>query len=251
MAEGGGVCVIGVGNPERGDDGVGPAVIERLRDRVAADVSLAAVSGEPGELVDRLGTAGAVWIVDAATGGGAPGTVHWLDAGSGGPVPARPGASSHGLGVVEALALAQALGRLPDVCRIVAIEGEGFGLGTGLSAPVSGAVDAVVEQLRAEIAGVGNMHETALMTDLVARIRAIAEAENAARVVSVSVRVGALSHFTRATFVTHFREAARGSPAAAAMLNVTVSTDTTDPRAGDVVLTAVEVDTADDPVNGP
>jgi hydrogenase maturation protease len=32
--------VIGVGNPDRGDDGVGRAVVRRLRERVPDDVTL-------------------------------------------------------------------------------------------------------------------------------------------------------------------------------------------------------------------
>lgn len=95
------------------------------------------------------------------------------------------------------------------------------------------------------------MHETALMTDLVSRIRAVAASENAARVVSVAVRLGALSHFTADTFITHFREAARGSPAADAVLEVSVSRDTTDADAAGVVLTAIEVETVDGEVSAP
>lgn len=145
------MCVIGVGNAERGDDGVGPAVIARLREGVAARVSLFALAGETGELVDRLAGAQAVWIVDAAVSGAAPGTVYWLDVVDGRPVPRHAAASTHGLGVAEAVELARALGQLPAVCRLAVIEGACFAIGSGLSAPVAKAVEGVVERLRAEV----------------------------------------------------------------------------------------------------
>ena len=46
------VVVIGVGNPLRGDDGAGPAVIEALRGRVPDGTLLTVSDGEPGRMLD-------------------------------------------------------------------------------------------------------------------------------------------------------------------------------------------------------
>ena len=105
--------VIGIGNPDRGDDGAGREAVRRLCGRVPPGVELRAMDGEPAALLDALWGAGAAWLVDACASGAPPGTVHRLDAAAG-PLPREGFAlSSHGLGLAEAVELARALGQLP------------------------------------------------------------------------------------------------------------------------------------------
>ncbi len=144
-------AVIAVGNPLRSDDGVGPAVIERLRGRVPAGVRLAQVGGGAPELLDAWEGLDTAVIVDAVLSGGEPGSVHLLDA-SWEPLPARVGsASTHGLGLAEALELGRALGRLPRRVVVVGVEMDHAETAGDLSEAVSAAVDAaaaaVLEQL--------------------------------------------------------------------------------------------------------
>jgi len=87
------------------------------------------------------------------------------------------------------------------------------------------------------------MHERALMRDVVARIEELARAEGAMRVTRVGVRLGALSHFTPDHFREHFVDEARGTVAEGAAVDAELDGDMTDPRAGDVVLESVEVET--------
>ena len=132
--------MIGVGNAWRRDDGAGPALARRCRARHTAD---------PAELLDLW--EGATWavVVDAAASGAAPGTVHRFDAVAG-PLPAgRTPASTHAFGVGDAVELARALDRLPARLDVLAIEGEDFGPGTGLTAAVARAVDALADELTA------------------------------------------------------------------------------------------------------
>ena len=49
------------------------------------------------------------------------------------------------------------------------------------------------------------MHDQALMRDLVSRIVSLAETEGASGVTRISVRLGALSHFTPEHFREHYR----------------------------------------------
>jgi hydrogenase maturation protease len=71
------------------------------------------------ELLDLLGGAGAVIVLDAVRSGAAPGTVHDLALEE---LPGvAPAWSSHGLGVADALALARALGQRPRG-RFIGIE---------------------------------------------------------------------------------------------------------------------------------
>lgn len=87
------------------------------------------------------------------------------------------------------------------------------------------------------------MHEHALMTGLMRQLAEIAAAEHARKVVKVSVWLGALSHMSAEHFGEHFADAAAGSMAEGAELECFTSDDIHDPRALDVVLKGIEVET--------
>ena len=86
------------------------------------------------------------------------------------------------------------------------------------------------------------MHERALMTDLVREIEAVAGADGATRVTRVSVRLGALSHFTPEHFRDHFADASRGTLAEGALVDAVLEDDLEDPRATGVVLESLEIE---------
>ena len=86
------------------------------------------------------------------------------------------------------------------------------------------------------------MHEHALMADVMRKIDEVAQADGANRVTRVSVRLGALSHFTPDHFREHFLDASRGTFAEAALVDAVVDDDIADPRARDVVLESIEVE---------
>ncbi len=110
-------AVIGIGNPDRGDDTAGRLVIRGLHDRYDAREKLIEMSGEPSELLDSLAAASDGILVDACRSGTPPGTIHRFDV-STEPLPHRIlSLSTHGLGLAEALELARTLGQLPgNVC---------------------------------------------------------------------------------------------------------------------------------------
>jgi hydrogenase maturation protease len=130
--------LIGVGNPWRRDDGAGPAVASRCGGTQTAD---------PVQLLDLW--AGVEWaiVVDAAASGAPPGTVRRFDAAAG-PLPAGAALSStHAFSVSDAIELARALGRLPARLEVIAVEGEDFTTGHGLTAAVASAVTGLVGEL--------------------------------------------------------------------------------------------------------
>ncbi len=86
------------------------------------------------------------------------------------------------------------------------------------------------------------MHERALMDDLMREIDAVARADGATRVTRVSVRLGALSHFTPEHFREHFVDASRGTLAEGAVVDAVLEDDLDDPRATGVVLESLEVE---------
>jgi hydrogenase nickel incorporation protein HypA/HybF len=86
------------------------------------------------------------------------------------------------------------------------------------------------------------MHDRALMRDILGRIEALARAERATRVSRVTVRLGALSHFTPAHFCEHFEDAARGTIAEGASVDATLDTAIGAAEAHGVVLESLEVE---------
>jgi hydrogenase nickel incorporation protein HypA/HybF len=83
------------------------------------------------------------------------------------------------------------------------------------------------------------------MNDLMREIDAVARADGATRVTRVSVRLGALSHFTAEHFREHFVDASRGTLAEGAAVDAVLEDDIDDPRAAGVVLESVEVEVPD------
>jgi hydrogenase maturation protease len=142
--------LIGVGNPDRGDDGAGRVVARRLRGRNGCAFEVCECAGEAIALMEAWTGFDDVVLVDACRGAGAPGSIHRL-------TPAellqRPRGeprryeSTHGFGVAEAIGLARALGRLPSDLVIYAIEAGHSEAGTGLSEDVDRAVRELVALL--------------------------------------------------------------------------------------------------------
>jgi hydrogenase maturation protease len=147
-----GCVLVGVGNAYRGDDGVGIAVTDRLRALLPAGVEVVVCEQEASRVIDALEGRDAAVVVDAGSSGAAPGTLHRFDAAAG-PVPARAFRSStHAFGVGEAIELARALGKLPPVVIVYAVEGSEFWAGEGLSEAVAAAVEPATEAILAELA---------------------------------------------------------------------------------------------------
>ena len=144
------VLVIGFGNPDRGDDAVGPVVAAALARRLPADVEVVERHGDGLGLVEDWDGHDAVICVDAAAPAGRPGRVHRVDVAKESLPPEPSFTSSHAFGLAEAIALARTLGRLPATTVVYAVEGLSFDHGALLTEPVAAAVGAVVERVAAE-----------------------------------------------------------------------------------------------------
>jgi hydrogenase maturation protease len=147
------VLVVGVGNPGRGDDGIGPLVVRQLLGRVSPDVVIVERSGDALTLVDDWEGRDAVILVDAAAPGGTPGSIHRIDLLRDVWPREVSLSSTHGFGLVEAVGLAGALDLLPPQVIAYAIEGANFDPGAPISpqvAAVTGEVAAELKQLAGE-----------------------------------------------------------------------------------------------------
>lgn len=143
--------VIGVGNPDRGDDGVGTEVLGRLEGRVPTGVRLVRLSGaDPAQIIEAWAGADRVFLVDAMVSGAPAGTVRRFDAVAG-PLPAEVSlASTHALGAGTAIEMARVLGRLPRSLVVYAIEGATFTVGAGMSPAVAAAAAEVAGRILEE-----------------------------------------------------------------------------------------------------
>ncbi len=88
------------------------------------------------------------------------------------------------------------------------------------------------------------MHEMSLLADLMRKLEDIARNENARAITRVSLKLGALAHISPDHLREHFEQAARGTSAENAALDIIASEDPNDPHAQEIRLDAVEVDTA-------
>jgi hydrogenase maturation protease len=145
------LLVLGIGNPDRGDDGAGRAVAKALRTAAPAGVEIAEADGEATALMARIEGRRRVVVVDACLTGAAAGAIHRFDAALA-PLPAFTfGVSSHGLGLHHAIEMARALGGLPRQCLVYAIEGARFEIGAPLSPAVAAAAARLAEELAGEL----------------------------------------------------------------------------------------------------
>jgi hydrogenase maturation protease len=142
--------VIGIGNPDRGDDGAGRAVARRLSARNPFAIEVRECAGEAAALMEAWTGFDDVVLVDACRGAGGAGSVHRFEPDDIDRFASAEGlspASTHGFGAAAAIGLARALGTLPSRLAIYAIEAARADAGADLSPDVGRAVEHVVTLL--------------------------------------------------------------------------------------------------------
>lgn len=139
--------ILGIGNPFRRDDGIGPAVATAVESRALPGVRVLSCPGEMTQILDAWEHAGLAVVVDAADGG-TPGEVRRcaLDEFD----EATP-FSSHELSLRRTYELARALDRAPHSVVVVTVgaadTGHGHGLTPAVQAALPDAVDVVLRIL--------------------------------------------------------------------------------------------------------
>ncbi|MFZ0731436.1 MAG: hydrogenase maturation protease [Candidatus Sulfotelmatobacter sp.] len=139
--------IIGCGNLHRGDDAAGIMVAERIR---ALGIQASVCIGGFAQLMDMWHGADEVIVIDAVVTGAPAGTVHLWDGRH--PIPfAKSSASTHGMGIAEAIELARALKRLPGRLQIYGIEGQNFEIGSPPLPEVEKATEEVARRIAREL----------------------------------------------------------------------------------------------------
>lgn len=163
------LVVVGIGNPNRHDDGVGIAVVNRLRlqartrrgdvtdgDTAATgsdqphEILFAISDGEPTRLADLWADATVAVVVNCVrTHQPSPGRIHRRSllhpSLEGGRV-----SHSHGATLGTALALSASLDRLPGAVVLYAVEPADLSSGRGLSPMVAAAAAEIADEIRAD-----------------------------------------------------------------------------------------------------
>jgi hydrogenase maturation protease len=146
------VCVVGVGNPDCGDDSVGPLIIQKLEQDGLNEIRLIKVSGETAGLIEIFAENKIVILVDAIASANQPGTIHRFDA-TGNPLPSEmfSNYSTHSMGVNEAIEMARALENLPERIIVYGIEGVSFDPGESMCPEVRDHFEELTNRMRKEI----------------------------------------------------------------------------------------------------
>lgn len=141
------VIIIGIGNPYRGDDAVGWAVIDALRHTVGSAIELVKERGDAAVLLDIFTRYDHVYVVDACRTTADIGAWQRIDVHHQ-PLPQEaPQASTHGFGVSQAISLADNLGQLPKKLILYAINGDNYNIGETLSPQVANSVASVAQAI--------------------------------------------------------------------------------------------------------
>lgn len=142
---------VAVGNPFRGDDGAGTAILRHLRKDIPAGVTVLEETGDGVELFEVWKGVNAVILVGAVQSGAPPGTIHRFDAAAEKLPSWFSHSSPHTFGVAEAIELARSMGELPPRLIVYGIEGLDFSAGTELSPEVAEIVGAASRFILQEI----------------------------------------------------------------------------------------------------
>ena len=146
--------VIGIGNPERGDDAVGIQVARQVA--VERHDVLTLEFDDPSEALDAWGPEDTVIVTDAISSGGAPGDIHVVDVAEQ-KLPAGnwSAGGTHALGLAAAVELARSLDLLPRRLVVVGVEAGRFGHGARISDAVLDAMPAAVDAVLTAIDATG------------------------------------------------------------------------------------------------
>jgi len=148
--------VIGVGHDDRADDAAGPIVARMVAPHLPDGWSAMQHHGDLTALVDLCEGMDEVVLVDAVVSGAPVGSIHHVNLLDESLPPLAAAGSTHGIGLVEAVALARTLGRAPGRVTLVGLEASRVAVGDTMSLEVQCnlplAAALVLEDARATIA---------------------------------------------------------------------------------------------------
>ncbi len=154
------IIVLGVGNPDRGDDAAGALVAARLAGRLPPETALIVRSGDILGVMEDWAGHDALVCVDAAVPMGTPGRIHRFDAASAELAQVRSLTSGHAFGLAETIALAREMRALPETVVVYAVEGVCFDGGAPMTPEVAAAIGEVAERIIEEVGRINQSGRT-------------------------------------------------------------------------------------------
>ena len=151
------VLVIGIGNPDRGDDAVGVHIARQV---AAERLDILALEfDDPSEVLDAWTADDTVVLADAISSGGRPGDIHVVDVREQRlPAGKWSAGGTHALGLAAVVELARSLDLLPRKLMVVGVEAARFDLGAAMSEEVEAAVPAAAVKVLAMIDNGDEVH---------------------------------------------------------------------------------------------
>jgi hydrogenase maturation protease len=142
--------VIGLGNILRGDDGVGPFIIEKLhKSYMSLPIQLCDVGSDAFMILDHLLGEDPVVIIDCAKMGKNPGTVQKIVANDTDLLPLNVGMSLHGFSLAEIWQIARSMGAGGELA-IIGVEPERINFNSGLSEVVKKSIPIIIKIIAEE-----------------------------------------------------------------------------------------------------
>jgi hydrogenase maturation protease len=145
------IMVVGVGNEERGDDAAGLMVARGLREKGLSGVGIHELPGDATSLLEIWNDAEAVYLVDAAYSGAAPGTLHRFEAAGMHTDTNIVRFSTHTADLTSVVELGRVLGQLPRRIIVFGIEGTTFAVGEGVSLDARRGIEKAIAAIMEEI----------------------------------------------------------------------------------------------------
>jgi len=151
------LLIAGIGNVLLGDDGVGPFAIKVLESQFQfqENVELADL-GTPGlDLPLYLSCADAVILIDSARFGGETGSIRLFRKEEILKTAPLTRINRHSPALVESIALADLIGKLPRELLLIGVKGKRFDPGSPMSSPVRQCMPHIIDAVRRELYRLG------------------------------------------------------------------------------------------------
>ena len=144
------IIIVGIGNPYRGDDAAGWAVIDGLKEEVGSAIKLVKERGDIAELIDIFTRHKSVYLVDACSSSEFTAAWQRIDVNRQPLLEENPQTSTHGFSITQAISLAKNLDQLPNKLILYAINGNNYSISNELSPAVANSVDSVIKAILKE-----------------------------------------------------------------------------------------------------
>jgi hydrogenase maturation protease len=143
--------LLGIGNPFRRDDGIGPAVIKRLQsEQTLEGVDLLDGGTDGLALIDVIQEYAKVLIIDAVDMGMGPGEVKTFSPEDAKLTIKTDALSTHGFGLAEVITLMRKLEMNTDL-RMIGVQAKDVSFGEGMSPEISSKIEEILKLVKKEI----------------------------------------------------------------------------------------------------